>query len=143
MTLVTFMNFWWNSWVPSDSPGLRKSWKASKRNLRHISCSRKILQIMKVLNWILKSEAENLINMQKHNNAECFFFDLKDGLTDPFPSLALRECNDVCFKSDSLEGFAEYVMLTFQASLRTNPAASFTCTTPGKCQNNTTLKKKD
>ena len=65
--------------------------------------------------------------MQKHNNAECFFFDLKDGLTDPFPSLALRECNDVCLKSDSLEGYAEYVMLTFQASFRTNPAATFTC----------------
>ena len=31
-------------------------------------------------------------------------------------------------------------MLTFQSSLRTNPNATFTCTTPGKCQKNTILK---
>ena len=78
--------------------------------------------------------------MQKYNNAKCFFFDLKDGLTDPFPSLKIRECNGVCLKNDSLVGYAEYIMSTFEASLSLNPAPTFTCNTPGKCQNKTILK---
>ena len=69
-----------------------------------------------------------LVNWQKYQQAECFFYDRKDGFP-AFPSLALRDCNDVCNENTSLDDYAEYVRKTILSSFTVE-----SCTTPGMCQ---------
>ena len=69
-----------------------------------------------------------LVNWQKYQQAECFFYDRKDG-SPASPSLALNGCNDVCNENTSLEDYAEYVRKTILSSFTVQ-----NCTTPGMWQ---------
>ena len=69
-----------------------------------------------------------LVNWQKYQQAECFFYDKKDGFP-AIPSLALRDCNDVCNENTSLDDYAEYVRKTILSSFTVQ-----NCTTPGMWQ---------